>query len=77
MFRFTCCFFVVATLPIKAQEKPPIPKPPVLSPGTIRVLGTSIRCQITTTAYRTVNEARQVVKQGQVHGNSNLLVLKV
>ena len=43
-----------------------MPKPPILSPGTIRVQGTALHCQITVTEYRSVNEVRRVIKQGQV-----------
>jgi hypothetical protein len=64
MSRLALSFLVVAACPLLAQEKPPPPQLPALTPGTINVMGDAVNCDAVHTGYKNAVEYRTVVRQG-------------
>ena len=67
MLRMTLCLMSLATLAcgLPAQPKPPVPKEALLSPGTAKVEGDKLLCELTTLEYRSETRAVTVVKDGK------------
>jgi len=65
MLRITLCLASLAVLAgrLRAEEKPPAPKAPQLSPGTARIEGDNLLCELRTTRY-VPERRREEVRQG-------------
>src|SRR5262245_10866179 len=68
MLRMILGLAAVAVLAcgLSAQEKPMGPKPPVLSPGTAKIEGDNLVCEVTVLRYVAVNRQETVVQAGKL-----------
>jgi hypothetical protein len=78
MRRITLCLALLALVPLglRADTKPPMPKAPPLSPGTAKVEGENLLCELTIVRRVPETRAVTVVKDGKAVTENRTVVVE-